>query len=147
MVGRGRESALLFMPSDQQRPKGNEKQSTAPGGRGLLHVAWKEKHVVAIGAWLIISAGVPERREAGACGVSKCPQCRSARGRMHSKLCHAYHNSGGSFSLRIPYQFPGTLGQRGGRVTGKWILAPHYIKGCDCGRKSGESRPAQHHGH
>jgi hypothetical protein len=32
---------------------------------------------------------------------------------------------------------PGMLGQRGGRVTGKWTLAPHYIKGGDGGRKSG----------
>jgi len=51
MVGRGRERALLFMPSDQERPKGNAIQSTAPGGRGLSKkLAWK-KHVVAIGAW------------------------------------------------------------------------------------------------
>lgn len=59
-------------------------------------------------------------------GRVKVPQCRSAKGagQVHSKLCHHIH-SGGPFSFP---EFPGTLGQRGGRVTGKWTLAPHYIK-------------------
>lgn len=79
---------------------------------------------------VIISAGVSERREAGACQSAAVPQCE---GQMHSKLCHLFG--------RVLLSIPGTFGQRGGRVTGKWTLAPHYIKGGNGGRKSGESRP------
>jgi hypothetical protein len=69
-------------------------------------------------------------------------KCRSARGcrQMHSIIMsHPFRRR---VLLRISYQIPGTLGQRGGRVTGKWtLLAPHYIKGeGNGGRKSGESR-------
>jgi hypothetical protein len=84
-----------------------------------MNLAWK-KACRGNRCMVTILAGVPERREAGAW------QSAAVRGADAQQIMSRLF---GRVFLRISYRFPGTLGQRGGRVTGKWSLAAQLYKG------------------